>query len=180
MAAKNAGKAGASAPASNGAGAGGPPSGYRQMSADTDAPWFKADEGSVCHGELLGFYTMQGVEPARSYYQVRLLEPTSGWKGKGDDREEVPCAKGSIINLGENFKVQELRKIVPQLMAGARFNVYVRIKGAKIKVGAAGHTMWPMDVFAKMLEPPKGPVVQNVNLTTAATGAQSADDDTPF
>lgn len=182
MAGKNdKGKAGAGA-ASGGNGAaaaaGGPPSGYRQMSADTDAPWWKAEEGAICHGELLGMYTMQGVDPARSYYQLRLLEPTLGWKGKGDDREEVSCEKGSIINLGENYKVQELRRVIPQHTAGARYNIYVRIKGAKVKVGA-GHTMWPMDVFSKMLEPPKGPVVSNVELK-AATGSQTGDDDVPF
>lgn len=176
--AKAAAKAGAASPGNGSNGSGGPPAGYRQMSADTDAPWWKAEEGSVCHGELLGFYTMQGVDPARNYYQLRLLEPTSGWKGKGEDREEVHCEKGSVINLGENFKVKELQKIVPQLTAGARYNIWVKIKGPKVKVGQ-GHTMWPMDIHSKMIAPPTGPVVQNVTLTPG-TGAQTGDDDVPF
>lgn len=155
----------------------GPPNGYRQMSADTDAPWWKAEEGAVCHGELLGFYTMQGVEPARSYYQLKLLDDAKGWKGKGDDRVEVDCPKGSIINLGENFKVADLRRIVPEVQAGARYNVFVKIKGAKMKVGNAGHTMWPMDIFSKMVSPPTSQVVRNLSINAAVPGTDS---DVPF
>jgi len=170
MAGKSDRKSGTAPVAAGGNGGGGsnrpagPPAGYRQVTADTDAPWWKACEDAVCHGELLGMYTMQ-TDPPRNYFQLRLVEPTSAFLGKGKDREEITVEKGQVINLGENFKVQELRKIIPEHRAGARFMVYVRVKGDKIPVGNA-RTMWPMDIYTKMTKAPDSPVVRAADVAS--------------
>jgi len=144
------------ASSSNGGSERKPPAGFRRRAAVSEAPWFKNKEGNVAHGKLLGRYTM-GSEPIRYYYQVELYASSVVTVGRGDDAEEQTMDAGSVVNVGETFKLECLKDVeIPEILAGAEFDVWVLVE-KKIKI-SGGRTMWVTDVQTKQTKAPTSAV----------------------
>lgn len=134
-----------------------PGAGYRRESSVTDAPWVAQEKGNVCEGKLLGRYEMN-VEPVRYYYQVELIRQCMVRQGTGEEAEIITVEPGTVVNLNENYGVKKAltERVVPEILAGAEYNVFVTF-GDKIKL-QGGKTMWKTDVFSKLLKPATRPV----------------------
>lgn len=150
------------------------PSGFRQRSAVTDAPWFTLEVGNVCHGKLIGRYEMQ-MDPPRAYYQVELYRPCIVTVGRGDDAEQTEAKKGTVINVGETFKLESLKEIeIPELLAGGEYDVWIPVE-KKLKL-QGGKTMWVINLKTKRT---KAPTTQVRPLMTASSSGGQAEDN-PF
>lgn len=153
------GSAEGAAEGEEGAAAGAPPAGYRRVSSVQDAPFVTSKVDNVVSGTLINRYEMQGNQQGnRHYYQIELDRDCTVTVGKGDDAEEKVVAKGEIVNLGENMQIGKSLKpvIIPEINAGASYNVHVHFK-KKIKIAGA-KTLWIIEVFAKRLKGPNGVV----------------------
>lgn len=133
------------------------PRGFRRRSAVSEAPWFKMKVNNICHGKLLGRYSMTGMEPIRHYYQVELYKACTVTVGRGEEAEDIEAQPGDVINIGETFKLTCYRDIeVPEILAGADYDVWVHVQ-KKIKV-SGGRTMWVIDPQSKRTKAPTGEV----------------------
>jgi len=145
------------------------PAGFRRRSSVTDAPWVAQEKGNVCRGHLLNRYPMNGMEPARYYYQIELTAPCKVRVGRGDDAEIQQAEAGEVVNLNENHKTSCLRDVeIPEVIAGAAYDVIVQF-GDKMKIGG-GKTMWKIDVSTKQLKAPTSQVRPLVDVGASASG----------
>lgn len=153
------------------------PKGFRRRSAVSEAPWFHAQKGNVCHGKLLGRYIMQ-TDPPRPYYQVQLYSPCTVTVGKGDDAEQVEAKVGDVVNVGESFKLTVLKDVeIPEILAGGEYDVWFDVE-SKIKI-SGGRTMWNIDVQTKRTKAPTSEVRPLPTDSSSASDDESQGD-SPF
>lgn len=153
------------------------PAGFRQRSAESEAPWVAQEKGNVCYGELINRYPMNGQDPPRHYYQVELLAACKVRVGRGEEVEIEEASVGTIVNLNENYKTSCLKDIeIPEILAGASYTVWVKFED-KLKIGG-GKTMWQIKVKSAQKRPPTSPV-RALPSEGGAEGEVAADT-TPF
>jgi hypothetical protein len=127
-----------------------PPEGFRRVGSVSNAPWFLLEEGAVLYGVLENVYERPDERVAKEkggmskFFQLKLLQPAMGRKGKGEDAELLEVPMGDVVNLNYGPKTKELEKLVPDILAGAEYQVWILVKG-KFKLSGA-KSMWDMDV----------------------------------
>lgn len=153
-----------------------PGAGYRRESSVTDAPWVAQQKGNVVEGKLLGRYEMN-VDEKRYYYQVELDRPCKARQGTGEEAEIIDVPAGTVVNLNENHNVKRAltERIIPEILAGAEYNIAVAY-GDKIKLGG-GRTMWKIEVWSKMRKAPIRPVSA---LPASMVASTTSDEGPPF
>jgi hypothetical protein len=127
------------------------PEGFHRVGSVTDAKWFAAVVGNVLHGVLENVYTRKDTNSKTGeskFFQLQLLAPCKASDGRGEDRKVVDVEADSYINLNYGPKTSNLESLIPDILAGAKYEVYAVITGPKMDIGG-GKKMWPLDVSVK-------------------------------
>jgi len=133
------------------------PEGFRRVGSVANAPWFNLKKGNQMIGVLENVYERNDERVPKEkggksrFFQVKLLEATECRAGKGDDAKIVRAEAGQVINLNYGPKTKELEKLIPEIMRGAEYQVWINVQGDKFKIGN-GRTMWDMDVQVKLTQ----------------------------
>ena len=134
------------------------PEGFRRVGSVANAPWFNLKRGNTLFGILENVYerpdervkTKDGSPGKSKFFQVKLLEPCECRSGRGEDAKMVRAETGAVVNLNYGPKTKELENMVPSILAGAEYQVWV-FCGDKFKI-SGGRTMWDLDVNAKLIK----------------------------
>lgn len=130
-----------------------PPKNLARVGSVANAPWFNLAEGNVLHGVLENVYERPD-ERSRSgkskFFQILLTEPAEVRSGRGNDAELVMAEVGTVVNLNYGPKTKELEKFIPDILRGAKFEVWCHVDGPKFDIGKR-QSMWPIDVRAGMI-----------------------------
>lgn len=137
-----------------------PPEGFKRLGSVANAPWFALKEGNILFGELENVYTRpderlkgkDGKPGMSKFYQVKLLEGCEVRMGRGEEAKLVRANAGDVVNLNWGPKTKELEKLVPQILLGAEYRVWLRV-GKKFKI-SGGRTMWDVDQNISCVKPP--------------------------
>ena len=127
-----------------------PPEGFRRVGSVSNAPWFLFEAGATLLGVLENVYERPDERVPKEkggvskFFQVKLLQPIMVRKGKGEDAEMMEAQAGDVVNLTYGPKTKELEKLVPDILAGAEYQVWILVKN-KFKL-TAGKSMWDMDI----------------------------------
>ena len=134
------------------------PEGFRRVGSVANAPWFNLKKGNVLLGILENVYerpdervkTKDGSPGKSKFFQVKLLEPCECRSGRGEDAKMVRAEAGAVVNLNYGPKTKGLEDLVPSILAGAEYQVWV-LCGDKFKI-SGGRTMWDLDVNQKLIK----------------------------
>lgn len=134
------------------------PDGFRRVGSVANAPWFNLKKGNTLLGILENVYerpdervkTKDGSPGKSKFFQVKLLEPCECRSGRGEDAKMVKAEAGSVVNLNYGPKTKGLEDLVPSILAGAEYQVWVSC-GDKFKI-SGGRTMWDLDVNQKLIK----------------------------
>jgi hypothetical protein len=133
------------------------PSGFNKIGFASNAPWFNLVEGNQLRGTLINVFerTDLRMESGTSkFFQVELLEPALVRKGKGEKAVVVEAAAGTIVNLNCNAKTQEFEALIPEIVRGAEYQVFVHV-GKRFPI-SRGRTMWDITAAVKLVKPALG------------------------
>lgn len=111
-----------------------PPPGYRPLTAESGAPWWKPDGATPLEGEVIGVFESK----FGPYVQLKLLRD-SAWNDK--DGNSIMAKKGSTVNV--STKTARLR-VLGKCEAGV--SVYIISSGAKVDL-PDGRTMWDVECY---------------------------------
>ena len=131
------------------------PEGFRRVGSVANAPWFNLKKGNVLLGVLENVYerpdervkSKDGTPGKSKFFQLKLLEACEARSGRGEDAKMVRAEAGAVVNLNYGPKTKALEDLVPSILSGAEYQVWVQV-GDKFKISGA-RTMWDMDVHAK-------------------------------
>ena len=56
-----------------------------------------------------------------------------------------------MVNLNYGPKTKDLESLIPSIMAGAEYEVWIHVQGEKFKI-SGGRTMWDIDVQSKIIK----------------------------
>lgn len=125
------------------------PQGFRRVGSVSDAGWFNQSKiGNVCHGTLEGLFQRKDAlnpEGESEFFQIQLLAPCEVRMGKGEDAKLTMAQAGDFVNLNMGPKTKPLKNYVASLIQGAAYEVYVVVKGAKVKL-SGGRSMHNIEV----------------------------------
>ena len=130
-----------------------PPEGFRRIGSVANAPWFNLKKGNILHGTLEKVYERpdeRSKSGKSKFFQLKLLAPCEARAGRAEDAKIVRAEAGSVVNLNYGPKTKELESLVPEIMAGAEYEIWVHVQGDKFKI-SQGRTMWDMDVQRKLV-----------------------------
>lgn len=130
------------------------PEGFRRVGSASNAPWFNLAEGNVLEGNLINVFERpdERTESKTSkFFQVELTKPTKVREGKGEKAVVVEAAVGTIVNLNCNAKTQEFEALIPEIVRGAEYQVYVHV-GKKFPI-SKGRSMWDITAAVKLVKP---------------------------
>lgn len=134
------------------------PEGFRRVGSVTNAPWFTLKKGNILRGLLENVYERPDERVPKEkggkskFFQVKLLAACEARAGRGEDAKPVRAEVGQVVNLNYGPKTKELEKIVPEVLRGAEYEVWVHVQGDKFKI-SGGRTMWDLDVQVKLTKP---------------------------
>ena len=132
------------------------PEGFVRVQAAPDAPYFVLEEGNTIQGKLLGLYERddkRSVTGKTKFFQVEISEPCTVRTGRGEDVEIGEAEVGEIVNLNYTPMTKSLEDYARKTLRGGEYDVFATITGGKKKL-ANGNTMWPIDVFVKVVKEP--------------------------
>ena len=130
------------------------PEGFRRVGSASNAPWFHLAEGNQMQGLLINVFERpdERTESKTSkFFQVELLTPTKVREGKGEKATVVEAAAGTIVNLNCNAKTQEFEALIPEIVRGAEYQVFVHV-GKKFAI-SKGRMMWDITAAVKLVKP---------------------------
>lgn len=132
------------------------PEGFRRLGSATAECWFALKAGNTIRGKLLGCYERDDKRNKKTgkseFFQVELLEASECRYGKGQKASFKMAQAGTIVNLNCNTKTEVLKDLMPDVIRGAEFEIFVHC-GEKI-VLQNGNTMWLMTPGSKMIKAP--------------------------
>jgi hypothetical protein len=132
------------------------PKGFRNLGSVTADCWFALKPGNVIQGKLLGCYSRDDkrTKSGKSeFFQIVLTEPCECRYGRGEKVSFKMAPVGSTVNLNCNTKTEVLKDLIPDLMRGAEYEVWVHcIKKITLQ---NGNTMWDIMPSANQLVAPK-------------------------
>lgn len=133
------------------------PEGFRRLGSVTAACWFALKEGNTIRGKLLGLYERDDkrnkVTGKSEFFQVELTASTIGHFGTGEKAEDKEAEAGLIVNLNCNTKTESFKTLISDIHNGAEYEIYA-VVNKKIEL-KNGNTMWDIETFTSMLNPPK-------------------------
>ena len=131
------------------------PEGFVRVGSVADVPWVALEEGNVAQGHLLGLYTRdddRSKTGKSQFFQIELTAPCQVREGRGEDATVRQALAGEIVNLNHNPRTAAMDPYCRELLAGAKYDVYVLNQGLmELK---NGNTMWNFDVSARQLRKP--------------------------
>jgi|WetSurSiteA1Bulk_404760.scaffolds.fasta_scaffold10290_2 hypothetical protein len=130
------------------------PEGFRRVGSASNAPWFHLAEGNQMQGVLINVFERpdERTESKTSkFFQVELLAPTKVREGKGEKAAVVEASAGTIINVNCNAKTKEFESLIPEIVRGAEYQVFVHV-GKKFPI-SKGRSMWDITAAVKLVKP---------------------------
>ena len=131
------------------------PEGFVRVGSVADVPWVALEEGNVVQGHLLGLYTRdddRSKTGKSQFFQIELTAPCQVREGRGEDATVRQALAGEIVNLNHNPRTAAMDPYCRELLAGAKYDVYVVNNG--LMPLKNGNTMWNFDVSARQLRKP--------------------------
>ena len=137
-----------------------PPEGFRRASSVANAPWFRLKKGNLLRGILENMYRRNDERAPKAkdgsigqskFFQVKLVEACECRFGRGEDAKFAMAPAGTVVNLNYGPKTKDLESLIPSIMAGAEYEVWVHVQGEKFKIGG-GKTMWDIDVQSMIIK----------------------------
>ena len=133
------------------------PEGFRRVGSVANAPWFNLKKGNQMIRVLENVYERNDERVPKEkggksrFFQVKLLEATECRAGRAEDAKIIRVEAGQVINLNYGPKTKDLEKLVPEIMRGAEYQVWIYVQGDKFKI-SGGRTMWDLDVQSKLTQ----------------------------
>lgn len=141
---------------SNGDGTVRPPEGMVRLGSAANAPWWNLRKGNVLYGYLENMYSRpdeRSKSGKSKFFQVTLINDTEVRAGRGEDATVVQAKAGSVINLNYGPVTKELETLIPNILKGGRYKVWLHVQDEKIKIGK-GQTMWPIEQLVETVKAP--------------------------
>jgi hypothetical protein len=128
------------------------PDGFRRVGSVANAGWYNQKKiGNVCQGVIENMYERKdelSKTGMSKFFQVKLSQDCEVRMGRGEDAAVSVVKAGEYANVNYGPKTRELEKLIPQILQGAEFEVYIVVLGEKIKLGG-GKAMHNIDVLVK-------------------------------
>lgn len=126
------------------------PEGFVSVTPEREAGWFKAQEGLIVQGELMGRFKMQDKDGTlRYYYQMRMGHSVMASVRSDDGKKfidgQVP--EGALLNIDEKKALEDLEELAAD--STKRWAIWLMV-GAKQSLDG-GRTFWPMTVKKMLL-----------------------------
>lgn len=137
-----------------------PPEGFRRASSVANAPWFRLKKGNLLRGILENMYRRNDERAPKAkdgsigqskFFQVKLVEACECRFGRGEDAKFAMAPAGTVVNLNYGPKTKDLESLIPSIMAGAEYEVWIHVQGEKFKISGS-RTMWDVDVQSKIIK----------------------------
>lgn len=121
--------------------------------------WAKKEAGNTIQGRLMGRFTFRGSDgDERAFYQVQLTNPCKATRQMEEDDadgkrkyEELTLAAGSVVNIDEVAKLQDLREKCDD---GGIYDVWLKFLGKKQRRGS-NNTPWNFEgPYLKVIQAP--------------------------
>lgn len=130
------------------------PEGFRRVGSASNAPWFNLAEGNELLGKLINVFERpdERTESKTSkFFQVELTQACKVRDGKGEKAAVIDAVPGTIVNLNCNAKTQEFEALIPEIVRGAEYEVFVHV-GKKFPI-SKGRSMWDITAAVKLVKP---------------------------
>jgi hypothetical protein len=127
---------------------------FRRLGSVSNAPWVNLAKGNIVKGILENVYERRderSISGTAKFFQIKLVDSCECRVGTGETAKIVRSEAGTVVNLNYNPRTAPLEELVPQIMKGAEYEVWVGI-GDKLKL-PGGRSMWDMEVAVKMTSP---------------------------
>jgi hypothetical protein len=145
---------------------------FRRLGSAPNAPWINLAKGNVVRGILENVYDRRDeMSPngVSKFFQIKLMDSCECWVGRGEAAKVVRFEAGTVVNLNYNTRTMPLEDLVPQILKGAEYQVWVSI-GDKLRM-SGGRSMWNMEVAVKMTRAPRPELASSFELKILETAA---------